>query len=95
MNKTTETKALREVREWKAACNREVAGMETGEAVGKRLKDAEKNARRAGFVPIEQLVESVAEVGGGYGCVGRDRNPDWTDTRKRRGQPRNAGSISP
>lgn len=66
MNRMTESKALIEVREWKAACNREVAGMEIGEAVRKRLKDAEANARKAGFVPRERITDCVAETGEPY-----------------------------
>ena len=76
MNTKTESNALREVREWKAACNREVAGMAAGEAVSKRLKDAEKNARRAGFTPAERMIDRVAEAPDGYGIAGRDRSSD-------------------
>ena len=74
MNRTTESKALREVREWKATCNREVAGMEIGAAVRKRLKDSEEHARRAGFAPMRRMAERVAETGETYD-VGRNPNP--------------------
>ena len=74
MRRTTESKALREVREWKAACNREVVGLEIAEAVRKRLKDADANARRAGFVPVGRMAERVAETGAVYD-VGRKRKP--------------------
>jgi len=66
MKRMTESKALLEVREWKAACARDVEGLGIGEAVRKRLKDAEANARKAGFVPTERRVDCVAAVGEPY-----------------------------
>lgn len=62
-----ESKALSEVRQWKAECNREVAGMEIEAAIKKRLKDSAENARKAGFVPLVQRADRVAETGGAYG----------------------------
>ena len=44
-----ESKAMHEVRAWKAACARDVAGMEIGAAVRKRLKDSAAAAERLGF----------------------------------------------
>lgn len=70
-----ESKALSEVRQWKAECNGEVAGMEIGAAIRKRLKDSADNARKAGFVPLVQRADRVAEAGCAY-AVGRDQNPD-------------------
>lgn len=63
-----ESKALREVRAWKAACWSDVAGLPLEQAVEKRLHDASVLARRLGLLPdattsagrIAQVAESRA-----------------------------------
>ena len=70
MNELRESKALLEVREWKSVCAREVAGLEIGAAVRKRLKDSAETARRLGFLVgtgHEPLRLAVAEPGVEYG----------------------------
>jgi hypothetical protein len=49
MSKLKESKAMREVRAWKAECDKEVAGMGIGAAVRKRLEDSAAVAERLGF----------------------------------------------
>jgi len=68
MKTTSEPKSLCEVRAWKAACNREVAGLSIAHAVRKRLADSEASARRAGFPPPAREDARVAEAGCGYGA---------------------------
>lgn len=70
MNEFFESKALCEVREWKAACARDVAGLDIVAAVRKRLSDSAETARRLGFlcaVPQATVVTNVAEKGQVYG----------------------------
>jgi len=69
MNEFRESKALSEVREWKAACAREVEGLDIGAAVRKRLRDSAETARKLGFSPMdrtEKVVTAVAEAGEAY-----------------------------
>ncbi len=79
MNKYGESEALREVREWKAACARDVAGLDIGAAVRKRLRDSAETARRLGFLSADRkanAVTRVAETGAAYGGdLGLDRKP--------------------
>ena len=69
MNRCNESKALLEVREWKAACARDVEGLGIVEAVRKRLQDSRETARKLGFLPASQPypdVPCVAETGETY-----------------------------
>jgi hypothetical protein len=70
MNEYGESKALSEVREWKAACARDVDGLEIGAAVRKRLRDSAETARKLGFLPADRkanAIARVAETGEAYG----------------------------
>ena len=49
MSKLKESKAMREVRAWKAECDAEVANLDTAAAVRKRLADSAEVAERLGF----------------------------------------------
>jgi len=69
MNRWKESKALLEVREWKAACARDVEGLGIVEAVRKRLQESGETARKLGFLPASQTcpdVPCVAETGETY-----------------------------
>ncbi len=55
-----ESKALREVREWKAACWSDVAGLPLEQAVEKRLRDASALARRLGMLPVAATTGRLA-----------------------------------
>lgn len=69
MAEIKESKALLEVREWKAAAWREVAHLPLDEAIKKRLADSAKTAARLGFhVPKrqEKPVALVAEAPAKY-----------------------------
>lgn len=69
MNKYNESKALLEVREWKAACARDVEGLTIAEAVRKRMRDSAETARKLGFLPTSHTlpdVPCVAETGEPY-----------------------------
>jgi len=70
MNEFAESKALCEVREWKAACAQDVAGLDIGAAVRKRLRDSTETARRLGFPSVARhpmAATNVAETGEVYG----------------------------
>ncbi len=70
MSEFGESKALSEVREWKAACARDVAGLDIGAAVRKRLRDSAETARKLGFSPAvcqAKDITRVAETGEVYG----------------------------
>lgn len=70
MNELGESKALTEVREWKATCARDVAGFDIIEAVRKRLSDSAETAKKLGFfyaVSQPMVVTNVAEKGQAYG----------------------------
>lgn len=49
MSKMKESKAMQEVREWKAECDAEVAHLSDREAVRKLLADSAKIAERLGY----------------------------------------------
>lgn len=77
MNEVKESNALLEVREWRATCDQEVAGLKIGEAVRKRLKDSEESARRMGFSPKDDgTAKRVAETSAAYGVATRNHTPD-------------------
>ena len=62
MDKIKESKALLEVREWKAAGWQEVAHLPLDEAIQKRLKDSAKSAERLGFHVPKREKEQMALV---------------------------------
>lgn len=68
MTNVNESKAMLEVREWKAAAWREVAHLPFREAVRKRLADSAKVAERLGFryapatpTPVSVVAETPAK----------------------------------
>ena len=70
MAEMKESKALLEVREWKAAVWQEVAHLPLDEAISKLLEDSAETAKRLGFhIPTreEKPVAMVAERKAKYG----------------------------
>lgn len=70
MSKLKESKAMREVRAWKAQCDAEVAHLPIREAVRKRLADSAKVVERLGFryapvgpTPVAVVAEHKAKYG--------------------------------
>ena len=68
MAKIKESKALLEIREWKAAGWREVAHLPLDEAIQKRLDDSAKSVERLGFhvpkrenPPVARVAETPAK----------------------------------
>ncbi len=89
MNENDEPRALREVREWKAACARDVADLEIGAALRKRLQDSAEAARRLGFLVggcAGAPVAHVAEAATGYGAGEEDAAGRMNATRAKRGE---------
>ena len=62
MKTEKESKALREVRTWKAACWSDVAGLPLEQAVAKRLHDASALAQRLGLLPAAAPRGRIAQV---------------------------------
>jgi hypothetical protein len=62
MRTETESKALRDVRAWKAACWDDVAGLPLEQAVAKRLHEASAMARRLGLLSAVEPVGRMARV---------------------------------
>jgi len=70
MTEIKESKAMLEVREWKAAAWRTVAHLPLREAIQKRLADSAKTAERLGlkYAPAKRApVTMVAETKAKYG----------------------------
>ncbi len=61
MNEMKESKAMQEVRAWKAECDAEVAHLDVAHAVRKRLADSAKAAAQFGF-RYEQTAHSQISV---------------------------------
>ncbi len=74
MKTEKESKALREVRAWKAACWNDVAGLPLEQAVEKRLHDASALARRLGLLPAAATTGrmAAAEARAAYRTKRRD-----------------------
>jgi hypothetical protein len=62
MSEIKESKAMIEVREWKAAVWQEVAHLPLDEAITKLLADSAKSAERLGFAIPKGPAKSVALV---------------------------------
>ena len=77
MIKNQTPKALREVWEWKSACDREVSHLGIRDALKKRLSNANRNAAKLGFIftqdkPAKTFI--VAEKTSSY-CNKRKKSP--------------------
>ena len=86
MTRMKESKALLEVREWKAAAWREVAHLPLDEAIMKRLADSAKTAERLGFhIPKreEKPMTVVAETPAKY-AVKRGKRKQKSGVRSRK-----------
>lgn len=62
MTRAKKSKAMLEVREWKAACDAEVAHLPPREAVRKLLEDSARTAERLGFHVPKREAQPVAVI---------------------------------
>ena len=80
MSEIKESKALLEVREWKAAVWQEVAHLPLDEAINKLLEDSAKSAARLGFHVPKREKKPMALVAEAPAQYRAERRP--TKTKK-------------